>query len=213
MHRPPVLVLTVIVAAALSASCNRPREPDSTDQPAPAPSSPSSMARKEASPPADVAYEAPPAWTKVESPSRMRKATYRVPRAPGDSDDGELSVTQAGGSIDQNLQRWAGQFGHTLEDVKRDHRTASGLPVTVVQIVGPYTGMAMPGASAPGTKPGYALLGAIVETAPPTFFKLTGPEKTVMAAQPDFEKLVASFHAKFDGATSGPKPRPPAEAK
>jgi hypothetical protein len=35
-----------------------------------------------------------------------------------------------------------------------------------------------------------------VETAPPTFFKLTGPERTVMAAQPDFDKLVASLHSK-----------------
>jgi hypothetical protein len=57
----------------------------------------------------------------------------------------------------------------------------------------------MPGTTAPpqqGPKPGYALLGAIVETSPPTFFKLTGPEKTVMAARADFDKLVDGLRAK-----------------
>jgi hypothetical protein len=69
--------------------------------------------------------------------------------------------------------------------------------VTVVEIHGDYAGMSMPGAPAtPAKKPGWALLGAIVETSPPTFFKLTGPEKTLMLARADFDKLVESLHAK-----------------
>jgi hypothetical protein len=195
VHRP-LLVLAATIPVALAVSCTRTREPDRSNAPALAPSSTSPAAPaapKGAQQPAEVIYVAPPAWSKVENASRMRKATFRIPRAPGDSEDGELSVSQAGGSIDQNLQRWAGQFGHTLADVKRDHRSPSGLQVTLVQIRGAYAGMAMPGAPAQETKPGYALLGAIVETSPPTFFKLTGPERTVTAAQADFDKLVASL--------------------
>jgi hypothetical protein len=184
--------LLVVALPALAAACTKTREPDRSE---PAPHLASASPKAE-SQPAEVAYDAPAAWSKVENPSPMRKATFRIPRAAGDPDDGELSVSQAGGGIDQNLQRWAGQFGQKLGDVKRTLRSSAGLRVTVVQIVGPYTAMAMPGASALGAKPGYALLGAIVETAPPTFFKLTGPERTVMAAQPDFDKLVASLRSK-----------------
>jgi hypothetical protein len=35
-----------------------------------------------------------------------------------------------------------------------------------------------------------------VGTSPPTFFKLTGPEKTVTAAQRDFDQLVGSLRSK-----------------
>lgn len=186
--------LPTALALAIGASCNKTGEPDRSAAP---PSASSDTARDTApAGPAEVAYEAPAAWTKAGNPSPMRKATFHVPRAAGDPEDGELSVSQAGGSIDQNVQRWAGQFGRQLGDVKRADRSAAGLRVTVVQILGPYTGMAMPGGAATGAKPGYALLGAIVETSPPTFFKLIGPERTVMAAQPDFDKLIASLRAK-----------------
>jgi len=193
--RRALLVLPATITLALAAACNRTREPDRSEEPSPV-SSADPSAPKSALQPAEVAYQTPPAWSKAENPSPLRKATFHVPRAAGDAEDGELSVSQAGGSIDQNLQRWAGQLGHRLEDVKREHKSPSGLRVTVVQIHGPYKGMAMPGAPAQETKPAYALLGAIVETAPPTFFKLTGPERTVMAARPDFDKLVASLRGK-----------------
>ena len=49
---------------------------------------------------------------------------------------------------------------------------------------------------AAGPKDGYALLGAIVETVTPTFFKLTGPEKTVNAAKADFDKFIDSLRPK-----------------
>jgi hypothetical protein len=135
----------------------------------------------------------------------MRKETYRIPRAAGDAEDGELSVSHAGGSLEQNLKRWAAQFDRRLEDVKRRTHRGPGVEVTVVEIHGAYTGMTMPGAAAPGTKAGYVLLGAVVEmtprpadpsVSPLTFFKLVGPEKTVMAAQHDFDRMVETLYAK-----------------
>jgi hypothetical protein len=152
-----------------------------------------------------VAFEAPAGWTKAEKAGPMRKATYTVPRAPGDTEDAELSVSQAGGTVDQNVARWALQLDRKLPDVKREERTVNGLKVTVVEIHGEYTGMPMPGAPSPTKKPGYALLGAIVQTspqaapsalAPLTFLKLVGPDKSVGAAQRDFDKLVESLRAK-----------------
>ncbi len=199
----PLLALALLVPAA----CNKTREPDATGEPPRPPKitvdrpSPKQLSVKPDEPrgPTDVAFDAPAAWPKAENASPMRKATYRIPRVAPDGEDGELSVTQAGGSVDQNVARWAGQFAVKAADVKREVKRAGELRVTVVEMHGAYTGMAMPGASgdgAKGPKPGFALLGAIVETSPPTFFKLTGPEKTVMAARPEFDKLVAGLRAK-----------------
>jgi hypothetical protein len=145
--------------------------------------------------PSDVTWEAPAGWTLGKS-SPMRKATYVVPRAAGDAEDGELSVAQAGGSVDQNVARWAQQLGQKPADVKRSERTVNGLAVTLVEIHGDYAGMTMPGAPPAAKKAGFALLGAIVETSPPTFFKLVGPDRTVRGAQRDFERLMDTLHAK-----------------
>jgi hypothetical protein len=128
----------------------------------------------------------------------MRKATYRIPAAPGDSEDAELSVSQAGGTVEMNIQRWAGQFQQKPgEAVKRSERTVSGLKVTLVEVQGTFTGSGMPGAPPGAPKPSFALLGAIVETEGAfTFFKLTGPEKTIAAAKADFDKLIESITPK-----------------
>jgi hypothetical protein len=121
----------------------------------------------------------------------MRKATYKV------GDDAEMSVSQAGGAIDQNVDRWASQFGAAKDAVKKTEQKLGSLKVTIVEIKGTYTGSGMPGAPPASPKDHWQLLGAIVEgTDPPYFFKLTGPEKTVTAARGDFDRLVGSLHPK-----------------
>jgi hypothetical protein len=187
----------VVLAVLLLAACNKPAEPDRGDKPAPpggsarpaAPSGPAVSA-------AEVTWEAPAAWVKAENPSPMRKATYRVPRAAGDPEDAELSVSQAGGSLEMNIARWAGQLGKKSGEVKREKKRVAGLDVTTVEIHGEYGGMAAPGAPPQEKKAGYALLGAIVETSPPTFFKMTGPDKTVGAARADFDRFIDGLKAK-----------------
>jgi hypothetical protein len=187
--------MVVLSPALLLAGCDRAGEPDTSGGRA-APSSAPAGATRGPAGPADVTYTTPPTWATSPKQSPMRKASYVVPRADGDPEDGELSVAQAGGSLDQNIARWAGQFDRKPADVKRHARTVNGLDVTLVEIRGEYAGMAMPGAPAAGKKGGWALLGAIVATNPPTFFKLTGPEKTVTGAQAGFDALVDSLKAK-----------------
>lgn len=145
--------------------------------------------------PTDVTYDSPTKWQKVENPSPMRKATYKIPRAPGDPEDGELSVSQAGGGMEQNVKRWVGQFSQGA-DVKRTEKQVGELKVTLLELKGTYNGSGMPGATVATPKEHFTLLGAIVETSPQTFFKLTGPDKTMAAAKADFNKLVDSLHAK-----------------
>src|SRR5262249_19082109 len=149
-------------------SCNKPTEPDRESA---APPKATGAAAPTGAATKDLAWDASATWQKAENASPMRKATYKIPHAEGDAEDGEMSVTKAGGSVDQNVQRWAGQFAAKAEDVKRLERRSGGFKVTLVEMHGPYTAMSMPGTEAKGPKQAYALLGAIVETSPPTFFK------------------------------------------
>jgi hypothetical protein len=122
----------------------------------------------------------------------MRIATYRVPHAAGDSADAELSITQAGGSADANIERWIGQFDAAgQKTAKRSARKVGTLDVAIVEVHGTYSGaMAMDGAP----RAGWALLGAIVSTPDmPHFFKLTGPTKTVLAARGELDAMIGSL--------------------
>ena len=63
----------------------------------------------------------------------------------------------------------------------------SGVPITMIDSSGTYTGMGGPMSG--GSKPvaGYRLIGAIVEgPGGNVFFKLTGPAKTIAAAAEEF---------------------------
>jgi hypothetical protein len=122
----------------------------------------------------------------------MRIATYRVPRASGDAEDAELSVVQAGGSVEANAQRWLGQFDEAgQKSAKRSVRHVGTLEVSIVDVQGTYSGGMGPDTS---PKAGWALRGAIVALpGAPCFFKLTGPAKSVAAAAAEFDALIASL--------------------
>ena len=134
-----------------------------------------------------LTWKAPASWPAAPNPNEFRIATHTVPRAKGDSDDAELTISRAGGDVDSNVQRWIEQFEESSGDRRRE-RTAAGFKVTVVEVSGTYQG-GMGAATAP--HPGWALLAAIV-AAPdePYFFKLTGPAATVHAARPAFDARI-----------------------
>ncbi len=143
-----------------------------------------------------VTWVDPPEWKRSEKVSPMRKATYVIPRASSDKEDGELGVFYfgpgQGGGIEANIDRWVKQFTDVkLEDVKRADRTVNGLVAHTVEIEsGNFNANSM-GRGDAMMKPGYGLLGAIVEAPSGAyFFKLTGPKATVTGAKPVFEKLI-----------------------
>jgi hypothetical protein len=145
-----------------------------------------------------VTWVDPPEWTRSEKVNAMRKATYIVPHAASEKEDGELGVFYfgpgQGGGVDANIERWVKQFPDVkLEQVKRADRTANGLVAHTVEIESAsYNANAMARGNEK-LKPNYALLGAIVEAPSGAyFFKLTGPEGTVAAAKTTFYKLLDS---------------------
>jgi hypothetical protein len=126
----------------------------------------------------------------------MRVATYEIPAAPG-SEPGECGVFHfgegKGGSVEDNLARWAGQF-EAAGPAKKDTRTVHDLRIHTIDVSGTYLASGGSMMQSQGKKPGYRLLGAIVE-APRglVFFKCTGPAATIGKSQPDFQSLVGSL--------------------
>lgn len=193
---------------ALAPACDRARpEPDPAARVAPEspPSLPSGhppvATRSSTGDDLGLAWHDPPTWKRVTPTSPLRKASYVVPRAPGDAEDGEMAVFffggGMGGSTEDNVQRWVGQFGDVPKDgVKRSDRSGGGMPQHLVEIERGTFSSGMPGG--PSTpKKDFALLGAIVD-APvgKVFFKLTGPVATVAAARPAFVALLDGVRAK-----------------
>ena len=128
----------------------------------------------------------------------MRAATYTAPAAAGDTEGGECAVFYfgpgQGGGVDDNLKRWIGQFQQPEGKPQIKKQTIGGFSVTTVDLSGAYTGGGGPMAASRVAKPGYRLLGAIVEGPQgAVFFKFVGPAKTVAAQQPAFDGLLKSL--------------------
>ena len=166
---------------------------------------PPSAAKTESAPPAssstppvEITWVDPPTFRRVPPKNAMRKASYEVPHAAADSEDGELAVFYfgpgQGGGIEQNVDRWVKQFsGIQPSDVKRADREANGLREHTVEIARGTFESGMPGMGAAGPRKDYALEGAIVEAPSGAyFFKMTGPTKTVAAARAAFMALLDS---------------------
>ncbi len=137
-----------------------------------------------------------PARWQVAAPKPMRAATYTIPGTAG-AEAGECGVfyfgTGQGGGIDENLQRWAGQFESASVPKKSEH-AVNGLKVHFITVSGTYLSPAGPMMQSQGKKPGWSLSGAIVE-APEgnVFFKCVGPAATIQKAQPEIDQLLKSL--------------------
>jgi len=145
---------------------------------------------------AGIEWTVPQHWK--EQPQRqMRIATYTIPSAEGDADEGECAVfyfgNNQGGGIDMNIDRWAAQFENSPKP-DRSSKEMNGIKVTFVTIDGTYLAPSGPMMQSQGKKPDYRLLGAIVEVPDGlVFFKFTGPKKTIAAAESEFTSLIQSI--------------------
>jgi hypothetical protein len=144
---------------------------------------------------------APADWTTKAVTSSMRAGDFMLPAKPGA--EAELIVYYFGengaGSVDDNLDRWLGQFqqpdGKKSRDVAKIEKTKfGGQDATYVSVTGRFVAPAMPGASENVDKSDQALLAAIVSSpAGPYYFKLVGAKATVDAQAGAFRKMLESL--------------------
>jgi len=142
---------------------------------------------------AGVGWSVPREWSDAgERP--MRVATYAIPSSGGEPVECAVFFFGAGqgGDVDANLQRWADQFEAGAR-ASRSSSAVNGLRVARIEVEGRYLAPSGPRMESQGSKPGWRLLGAIVE-APQgmVFFKSTGPARALDQARPAFEAMIAS---------------------
>jgi hypothetical protein len=182
--------LMVVIAALFVIGGKKFFAPAQQQEMAAPPESASGTMTPEAASEPGMEWRVPAAWRTGEGNS-MRVATYLV------DPEGECAVfhfgANQGGELEDNIARWAGQFEGSPTPT-RSKLTVDGMAITRVRIDGTFLSPGMDMQST-GSKPGWRLLGAIVEGPNGSvFFKFFGPASTLAAAERDFDAMLASLH-------------------
>ncbi len=139
---------------------------------------------------ADLDLKVPKSWKQSDAPRAMRLATFEIPAAEGDKENGELAVSSfagGGGGVDANISRWVGQFSAEGREAAVHQGKAGKNEYFLVNVSGTFGKTSGPPfASKTTPTPGQRMIGIIlnIEGKNVYFLKLTGPDATV-AAQKD----------------------------
>ncbi len=145
----------------------------------------------------DFKFAVPTGWNSVTPASPMRKAELRVPGPEGTGEAGEAIITVfhfgpgQGGTVQQNVDRWFGQFDgdNDSKGAATATETIGTVPVTFARARGTFQS-GMPGQPTTPLE-GQALLGAILQSPNgDVYVKMTGPAPTVEKAEPAFVQMV-----------------------
>jgi hypothetical protein len=113
-----------------------------------------------------LTFQVPTSWKSIPPSSSMRRAELRVAPAEGDKEPPKIDTKMIKGK---------------------------NVDVTRVETAGHYFPMTFPGQPKQVDRPHYRLLGAIVQAGETGYYlKMVGPDKTMQAARPDFDQLIAS---------------------
>ena len=154
----------------------------------------------------DLHYKVPDGWVAGQPTSKMRVAQFKLPKADGENEDGELVLyyfgANQGGTAEANIDRWISQIqqadGSSSKDkAKNESLTVNGLKITTVDVAGRYTAEMAPGSGKFYDNANYRLRAAVIETAKGNYFvKLVGPAKTVGRWEQSFTDYLKSFEFK-----------------
>ena len=151
-----------------------------------------------------LAYSPPAGWHTRPPASSMRVAEFVIPKTDGDPEDAELVVyyfgAGGGGGAEANIERWIGQMQQpdgtaSTSVAKRGTEVTQGLKISMVDVSGTYVAEMSPGAAERFNKPNFRLRAAVVETPNgPYYIKMTGPAKTMAAADAAYARFMSSLH-------------------
>lgn len=140
-----------------------------------------------------ITLKIPATWEKEKPSNNLRLAQYKLPAAEGDKTVTEFVISSfpgGGGGVDQNLKRWIDQFtndGRRVKmatgDCEQGKYHISDIRGTYLQSTGgPFSG----GKKTP--MPSYRSLSAVLSVPEKGvyFLRMTGPEKSVTAAEEAF---------------------------
>lgn len=194
-------------------------------EPAAAPSATTSPPAVEATAPVEpqrvvfaqgrLAMTVPGEWKQVEPRNRIIECEFAIAPAPAEpaADDaqpaatpdilpepGRMTVTLSGGTIEDNMQRWLGQFrlGHDADGqdaFKRDKTTVGDLTVHRADIAGTYFDAPQGPFGPKVERSDYRLLGAMIETPEmgTWYLKFYGPQDLIEQQAEAFDAIVQSL--------------------
>jgi hypothetical protein len=183
--------LTVWVAGCEKEAvpAGRPAPSSAPAAPAPAPPTAAGSGAAQVVTAAGVSFPLPQGWKQVPPGNAMRLAEVQVPGPSGGPEDACTVVfSTAGGDVQGNISRWAGQVRDASgqpSTASVQTRTTKGLKVHIAEMTGTYSGMN----ESPRTD--WMLRGAIIETSSGLLFvKMTGPTPAMTDAGPGFMAMI-----------------------
>ena len=148
-----------------------------------------------------MSYVTPDGWIREDPTSDNRLIQYRLRGQDNAAGDARLVVYYFGpggrGTVDADLDRWAGQFRQengrpSLDLASAERHETNGLVVHTIDVDGTYTAMTATGEHL--NQPHRSMRATIVETdAGPYYFKVVGPTATVRHWDASYQALLASF--------------------
>lgn len=198
MIRSTLSMFFLLALVALLTACDAPAPTVTTAtnnnaapaRPAPAIPAPTSNV------PGDLTFKAPEGWVSEQPTSSMRVLQYKL---PGDAGDANLVVfffgQGQGGPVQDNFDRWIGQMQQTRDKAKTENLTVNGMPVTLLDVSGTFSGDMMSGSQSP--QPNSRMRAGVIESPKGNYFiKLVGPEKTVTRWDDAFLAFIKSAEFK-----------------
>lgn len=195
------LVLASVVVACASEGAEPQPAPAPTPEAVPAPAAPS--APTEPAPPtppaASLTFAAQAQWVADAPTSAMRKAQFRLPGAAGEATLIVYHFGPQAGTLEANLERWAGQFEQpdgveSSARMTREQRRVDELDVLVVDLSGTYVAETFPGSGERVREEGWRMLAAVIETPEgPYYAKLVGPAATVAEHAERFDAFLEAL--------------------
>lgn len=141
-------------------------------------------------------------WVRRKPRTRIVEHEFSASIADGKDDDARITVMGAGGSIEQNINRWIGQFTQpdgksTRVNTDITEKEVAGQKVHLVKLAGTFRDQLGP--FAPATyRENYRMLGAIIVTEKMGryYVKMVGPKETVDAHEKAFLGVIDSLTIK-----------------
>ena len=144
----------------------------------------------------------PENWKEEEPSNKMRMAQFKLPKAEGDKEDGELALFQfpgGSGTIEANLARQTAKFqpaeGEKELKTKVEKIKVGKIEATYQDVSGTFKKKAFPMAKDFTPVAGYRQLYVVFTIADKGEYYMTllGPDKTVEKHKKDFEEWVKNF--------------------
>lgn len=150
---------------------------------------------------AGLKSKAPAAWKDQKPENNMQKYRFKIDKAAGDPEDSEMIVyffgKGQGGSVEENLKRWKGQFKDpAAEKSKTDKFKVGDAQITYLDIAGTLV-LRVPQFDPNGKiveKPDFRGLHVVFATNSGNYFiRFRGPAKTIAAQKPAFDEWLKNF--------------------